>query len=422
MDKFYSKIWTLMIVVLLIGVSLMVACDDDDDEETSAPSAEPVTFKLGNISDVTGPAAPALTVVDGALADLVKYFNDNNLIPGMEIEVVTYDSQYNPGNAKPGYEWLIDRGADVMVTGLPPIIDALYPLCTEDEVVLLTIACNAEAIELPTWNFAFEVTTQSFIYTLMPWIEQNDPDFPTDRPAKIGGTGMIGPYAQYLQEAGEAYADANPDKWEWIGGHLLGWETVTFGPEVEALLDADYIIPPSTGFYIGNFIKEYRDAGGEANFLGTDAHNAYMGMIVDAVGGWEPIDGMLFSLPNRWYNEDSEVTNLMNQLLTDYHGASEAASLKKAGSSYQGAFHMLWGMLMLIKETAEEHGASNVNSQTIYDTATSFNLEMDGGQVISFSETERTAWDYFGIYEASAADQDLMRIGADDWWPVRTEP
>ncbi|MFC2027653.1 ABC transporter substrate-binding protein [Chloroflexota bacterium] len=398
-------------------------------EPTVIPTVEPTPsptevskFKLGNISDVTGPAAPALTVVDGALADLVKYFNDNNLIPGLEVEVEAYDSQYNPANTKAAYEWLIERDADVIVTGLPPIIDVVYPMCTEDEVALLTIACNAEAIVLPTWNFAFEVTTQSFMYTLMPWIEQNDPNFPTDRPAKIGGVGFAGNYAQYLQDSAKAYVDANPDKWEWIGGHILGWETVTFGPEVDAMMDADYIIPPSTGFYIGSFIKEYRDAGGEANFLGTDAHNAYMGLIVDAVGGWDAIDGMLFALPNRWYNEDSEVTNLMNQLLMDYHGASEAASMKKAGSSYQGAFHMWWGILMLIQETAEQHGSDNVNSQTIYDTATSFTLNMDGGQVLSFSETERTAWDYFGIYEASAADEDLMRIGADDWWPVRTEP
>ena len=103
------------------------------------------------------------------------------------------------------------------------------------------------------------------MYTLMPWIEENDPNFPTDRPAKIGGVGMMQNYAQYLQDAAKAYADANPDKWEWIGGHILGWETVTFGPEVDAMMDADYIIPPSTGFYIGSFIKEYRDAA--AGFL-----------------------------------------------------------------------------------------------------------------------------------------------------------
>lgn len=448
--KGIRKITLSLLIILLVLIPLMAACDDDDDdgipentttptiEPTAQPTAEPTAvptiqptpqettkFKLGNISDITGPAAPALTVVDFALNDLIEHFNGNNLIPGMELEVVTFDSQYDPGRSIPGYEWVLERGADVVVTGLPPVMATIHPRATEDEVALLSIVVESSALELPTWNFAFSGIPKSYIYTLMNWIQDNDPDFPTDRPARIGGVGMIGPYAQELQAAGEAFANAHPDKWDWINGYILNWETVTFGPEVEALLDADYIIPPSTGFYAGSFMNEYSKAGGDAKFLGTDAHNSYMGMIVDTVGGWDAIDGMLFCVPNRWYNEQSQVTDLMNELLTTNHSSSDAAEYRSSGSAYQGAFHQWWSLLMLIQETSARHGPENVNSQTIYDTATSFSLELEsdgGGQRVTFTEEKRAGWDFFGIYRASGADQNLMRIGADDWWPALLTP
>jgi len=433
------KTTVVMLVVLLILLPVLVACDEDETAEptvepTVEPTIEPTVdiptpeaakFKLGNISDITGPAAPALVVVDFALDDLIGHFNDNNLIPGLELTVETYDSQYDPGRSIPAYEWLLERGADVIVTGLPPVMATIHSRATGDEVALLSIVVESSALQLPTWNFAFSGVPRSYIYTLMNWIQENDPDFPSDRPAKIGGVGMIGPYAQELQDAGKAFADAHPNQWDWVNGYILNWETVTFGPEVESLLDADYIIPPSTGFYAGSFMNEYVNADGNAKFLGTDAHNSYMGMIVETVGGWDAIDGMLFCVPNRWYNEQSQITDLMNELLTTNHNASDAAQYKSSGSAYQGAFHQWWALIMLVQETAAQHGPDNVNSQTIYDTATSFSIEYEadgGGQRASFSEEKRAAWDFFGIYRASGADQDLMRIGADDWWPVLTSP
>jgi len=73
----------------------------------------------------------------------------------------------------------------------------------------------------------------------------------------------------------------------------------------------------------------------------------------------------------------------------------------------------LWDMLKLIQKTAATNGPENVNAQTIYDTATTFQLDTDGGQHVAFTETKRTAYDYLGMYRASATDQTSVRM-ADD--------
>ncbi|NQT73005.1 MAG: ABC transporter substrate-binding protein [Chloroflexi bacterium] len=75
-------------------------------EPTSTATQELVTITIGNLSDLTGVSSNAMGVVNIALEDTVEYYNERNLIPGVELEVITYDGQYNPSNDIPGYEWL----------------------------------------------------------------------------------------------------------------------------------------------------------------------------------------------------------------------------------------------------------------------------------------------------------------------------
>ncbi len=433
-------IWLIVLAAMLIAIPLLSACGDDEtgeptatapptttpasDEPATTAPAQTVKFKLGVITDITGPASQAMTVCDASLADLVRYYNENNLIPGLKLETIKYDSQYDPSKAMPAYHWLIERDADVILTGLPPIVSVIHTRCTQDEVPLLTIVVSSDAIVPPTWNFSFNTTSESFMYTLLKWVAENDPDFPQDRPAKIGGAGWEGPYMTQILDGMDKYCKAHPDQYELVDTFLASFTQMSWENEVDVLSECDYVVPPATGISTTQFMKEYVNAGGKGKFLGTDAHNAYLGMIVDTFGGWEKFDGMLFCLPNRWYNEEGhgEVVDLINQLLEEYHSTAEANNFRWAGSSYQGSFHQWWGILELIRATAEEYGPENVTRQAIYDTAVNFTRPMSGGQLISFSETDRTAWEYYGIYEASAEHQDLMRIGMDEWWPVRNEP
>lgn len=39
-----------------------------------------------------------------------------NFIPGVKLEVIEYDGQFDPAKDVPAYEWLKQHGADLMVT------------------------------------------------------------------------------------------------------------------------------------------------------------------------------------------------------------------------------------------------------------------------------------------------------------------
>jgi hypothetical protein len=426
------KLGMAILAILILSLPLLTACDDDDETgtitpETSTPIAtqtsepiEDMDITIGVISDMTGPASQAMAVVDAALADLVRYYNEENIIPGVHLQIKTYDGQYNPSRDISGYEWLLNKGADVIFTGLPTVPLTLKSIVDKDETMLFSCTAQQEFVDPPGWVFCVNITNPTSMYTLLDWIANNDSDFPEGRPAKIGAVGMMGPYAMNLQAGIEAYANAHPEQFDYVGGYLVDWTTVTWSPEVDSLKDCDYVLLPSTGFAIPGFIGEYHNAGHTAKFIGTDAHPAYLGLMVDGVG-WDAFDGMLFALPNRWWTEDAEVPNLANQLLAEYRSTGEAEQIKWAGISYIGSFGMWYAAINVIAEAIDAVGPENFDSQALYNTATSFSMAFGGCEEWSYTGTKRTSWNYLGVYEASAADKDLVRKHP-DWLPVRYSP
>jgi len=423
----------------------VAACGDDDETErptqtqtptdaqpptatstpiptktSTPPPAQDVKLQIGIISDLTGPAAQALIVVDQALADAVRYFEEENLVSGVDLEIIIYDGQYDPSRDIPGYHWLRERGADVIFTIFNSTGIALKDLAAEDEVVCFSLTTSPEMIDPPGWIFTLNVTGEPYKFTLLKWIEANDPDFPKDRPARIGAVGMQDPYVITQQEGIKQYCEAHPDKWEWVSGHLVDWSTITFGPEVEALKNCDYVMPPSTGFAVPNFIKEYSTAGYTAKFIGDDAQMAYLGMM-EAGAGWDAFDGMIISLLNGWWTDDYELPSLARRLTNEYHTAKEVESLRWAGINYIGAFMQHYAWLSILAKTLEDVGPENFSSQALYDTATSFSMTFGGGAEWNFTDTKRTAWNACGIYAASAEIEDLVRIDP-DWQPFIYEP
>ena len=428
--RILSKSGLIVLVLLMMLIPIMAACDDDD--ETAPPTtatkptqtlpptpAEDVEITIGHVTDMTGPGAQAFTIVNSALNDLVEYFNSENLIPGAELKVLDYDGQMDPAKDIPAYEWLLEKGADVIFSGVPATPMTLKSRLETDQTTMFALTSNEAVTNPPGWVFCMTVNTQPFSYTLLKWIAENDWDYTTNGPAKIGLADWIGPYGESTIAGMEAYCDAHPEQFTWEGGFLTNFSP-TWGPEVEALKDCDYVMPPSLGIGLTGFIGEYRNAGGKAKFIGFDTHPGFLGMVVDAVG-WDSIDGMLFGFQNPWWNEDVEIPNLAEEILNTYHDPDEVVGLMKGGTSYIGSFSMWYACLQVLAETVNEVGPENFTPQDIYDTAMSFSMELDNGQQCTFTESKRTAWNYIGMYAASAAQEDIVRIDT-EMHPLIYEP
>ncbi len=417
----------LAFLLLMALVIVIPSCNSSDDEATQPdiqPTIEPTTatepvedvvVTIGNLTDMTGVASNAIAVIDMALNDLVTYYNEQNLIPGVKLKIIAYDTAYEPAKDIPGYKWLKERGADLIYSSVTSAPVTLLPFIEEDQICLFAASTPSEKLSPPGRLFILGEINEEPIYTVLKWIAENDWDYQTKGPAKIGGTAWQEPSAEGYFKAMKDYAEAHPNQFAWVSGHMTPMSTFTWGPEVEALKDCDYVFPPTI---LTNFVKEYRAAGHEARFFGVDTHLAFLGLIRDAKLLNE-IDGMLFARMLRWWNEDGEIIDLTKKLLNENH-PSDAENIISQGVGYLVTANFVI-MLEMIKDAVETVGPENFNSEVLYEAAQSYSRSIDGVARISYSDTKRSPVDLYGIYRISAADENVVRVDP-EWYPTLRQP
>ncbi len=421
MRKKLIKPTVLVLAFLLLALPILAACGGEDDNKgTTAPTEEPAentTITIGVISDKTGPATLAYTLIDMAVADLLRYYNEENLVPGVEFDVVTYDGQFDPARDIPGYEWLKDRGADVIFTAIESSPIVLKPHVEKDKIVMFAGSAQKEGLEPPGWIFATAQQQEESFYTFLTWIAENDWDYETKGPAKIGLTNWNVPLDIQIAETIKEYAEEHPDQFEWVGGYFNDF-LFTWGPEVDALKDCDYVFPPTV--IMSSFAREYRQAGHTAKFIGYDAHLAYFGNVADA-NVWDQIDNMIFYRGAKYWNEDGPVINLAKELLYKYR-PDEADDVIRAGIGYT-AFATAYQMMEIIADTVDTVGAENFNSQALYEAAERYSLSLDDLEdYADFSPTKRTSYNYIAIYEMDSETEDIFRLEPGVWHRIIREP
>ena len=394
---------------ILISVG-SIACDsgNDDIKDDLAPLArpmaqplstnssvspvirEPVEITIGNLTDLTGPASNQFILITAALEDLVRYYNENNIIPGVELKVINYDGQFDPSNDIPGYEWLKSRGADLIFTGVPDTPLTLKSTVNKDEMPLYSSNGYQEMLDPPGYVFIMGVIPEHQAYTVLNWIAENDWDYESNGPAKIGGASWIEGYSQSFMAAMEKYAETHPEQFEWVGGYLSHF-TFDWGVEAEALKDCDYVYPCISPVA---FVKEHRRVSDTTKFIGADPHLTWFAQI-DQANLWDDIDGTLFVRGGSlWWNEDDDLINLAKELLYEYR-PDEAEEIMQGGVAYASVAGVCYPMLDIIADAVEAVGADNFNSQAIYDTAISYSLVTDDVERASFTKTKRYAYDNY---------------------------
>lgn len=382
--------------------------------QSSAADDRERVITIGNLSDLTGLTSNAQVLINLSLADVVDYYNRAGLIPGVKLEVLTYDGQYDMSKTIPSYEWLIGRGADFIFTSVPGVPITLKSRVDQDHIVLFAATANLEDLSPPGYLFSLGTIPQYEAFTLLKWIAQNHWDYHNKGPAKLGMAAWNDGYSGTIMEALKEYARAHPDQFVWCGGGLTNF-AITWGPEVEATRNCDYVFPPAI---MMNFVQEYRAGGGRGTFIGTDPQTAFLGLIRDAEL-FDEIDGMLFVRASRWWNEEGTLINLTKEVLYQRH-PEKADGIVRSGVGYI-TFGNLYMMLDAVRQTVAEVGTENFDSEALYHTLQSYSITIDGVEMASFSPAKRFATNYYGIYRADGKAQDLFRADP-DWLPQATAP
>jgi len=410
----------ISLVLVLLALPLLAACDGDNGtKKTIGPDGTgEVTITIGEIVDLTGVAAQAMDKLHKSLVDTAQYYNDENMIPGVKLEVKSYDNQYDPSRDIPGYNRLKDQGADVFFSPVSASAITLKPFLEQDKNVMFTVAPNPESFEPPGWVLAAGQTAVNWeMQTMLKWIAENDPDFPQGRPAKIGGAMWAESYGEACIDGAKNYAEEHTEQYEWVTAFLPDFK-FSWATEVEELKNCDYIIPPVP---MNTFVKEFSNAGYDTTYIGTDAHIAFLDM-VDKQDLWEELDGMVVVKVAQWWTDEGEVIDMTKTMLERYR-PGQVDEIIESGIGYLQV-QQLYVMFELIKDTVEKYGAEEFSSELLFDNAKTFSITVDGAEH-SYGPNKRTSSDSLTMYKVDkdgATFVDKLYRAEPNWIPIVYEP
>ena len=355
--------------------------------------------------------APAMASINYAVEDLVRYINEEDPIPGVKLDLVSFDEAYDPSRDVPGYDWCRGKGADVILTPVPPTAEVLRPFVERDKVPLFTWAASDPMIEPPGWVFCLGGYMPEMVGSLLEWVSEQWSNYPTK--PRIGSYGWSETAEIAADKAVREYCQAHSDKFDYVSDVLIPMGAMFGSGDIGKLKDCDYVFTQGANAGVTGFLRDFRARGYKAKWLSLDAFPSAKGLALDMCG-WEALDGTLSLLPTRWWDEAYPVVELAEKLLHMYH-AGKAEELIHAGIGYIGSFHGAYMFFDILRETVREVGAENFDSQALYDAAVKFRRAYEGYPEWGFTETKRCAMGRGAIYEWQAKVGDLARIT--DWLP-----
>ncbi len=398
------KIALSCFLVLSLSAALFLGCSTEEKE-----GGEP-EIVLGRLTDLTGPAAASLVEIGRAVQDIVNYVNEENPIPGAKLKLINYDTKYDSSRYLTGYEWLKDKGAELIFSPLSSVGEILKDTLATDKVVLVSQGASIAQIDPPGWVFLVHSPVEYQTAALAKWIADEHWDYDAEgRKPKVGSVGWLHPYGVSMERGFRTYAQDNPDKFEWVVSALASTGTMTWSGEVQELKDCDYVIICAPGIAPTTFMAEFRDREYAATFLGTDSSMAFKTLYVNKVG-WDGLDGFLTTGAWRWWNTASTQVDLAKTLLYDNHSQADADATVAAGISYLGGFQALYLLIEILREAVAEVGAENFNGQAYYNAAVKYETQWQGYPEFAFSQTDRVAAEEIEVFEWSATEEDLVVV------------
>jgi hypothetical protein len=414
--------WKMVVACFMVLALLATFCFSCAKEEEGG---KVTTIIIGTMTDMTGVAAPALVPLTDALHDMVDEINAGlapgpKLPEGVELKVIDYDTAFNPSRFIPGYEWLKDKGAHVIISVFNDCSETLKDRAAVDKVAILGMATSVPMVEPAGWVFAFSAPTRWAIKLMLEWIGDNWDYEAEGRNPTIATVGWDDAWGNDNKLGAEEYCAAHSDKFDYVGSYMAPVGTLTWSGEVNKTLNVDYVQVTANGATMpATFWSQYKEKGGTGINFDTESQSAYAGYITD-YAGWAAFDGKLNDQAWGWWNltEWDEVA-YVKDVLYKYHSKAQADEWVKAGMGYLGGGAMQLFALQSVVAAINEAGAENFDGQAYYDTAINYMADW-AGAMRGFTSTRRYAVDEMIVLRWDAEAEDLIMI-SDGWLSIPHE-
>jgi ABC-type branched-subunit amino acid transport system substrate-binding protein len=164
-----------ILVVALVTLLLLAACAS----APSVPKGQEKVVELGLLASLTGGAASADQGGFNGIMDYVRYFNEEEGIPGVTIEIVWRDTATDVVKFMSLYRMLVDRGVPLLFSNSSGLEGGKSHF-EKDQMPVVTGA-SAGSLVYPTgwvycaWATQGEIATAVFDHFMQNWEEESPP-------------------------------------------------------------------------------------------------------------------------------------------------------------------------------------------------------------------------------------------------------
>ena len=403
--RYVTRCALVLVAILVLASGLTLGCGSEEEAASG-------TIKIGLITDLTGGTSPLTKKTATAIQDATRYFMETSpLAEGLDFEVVLADQKMDDSLNLQLFEYLKERGCQVIVTTPGATGDQLKEPAAAAKIAVFSLSVSSYQVDPPGWVFAIPGETYKCTKAQLKWVSENDWKN-TDRKPKIGAVVWDETYETEQVRAIQDYVAANPDSYELGPMVIVPLGTYAFTGAIEQVKDCDYVMTPAIGLAPANFIKAFRDRGYTAKLLGGEAQGGFKVTIVDA-SGWGYVDGMLTAGTAIYWTDDYPVVEQAEAAINRYHSGAELADLK-SDLTWVASFSGHLSVMEILATAAGNKGSADITGQDIHDAAVQFSWDIGTGEQ-GYSATDRVLRESVAVYEWRANGEDLFRVS--DWLP-----
>jgi branched-chain amino acid transport system substrate-binding protein len=170
-----KRLGIAILAIALAALLVLTAC-------APRPIVEEKTVQFGWIQPITGGGAATSQTLLMGWEDYVRYFNEQQAIPGVRIELLWRDTQLQVALGIGHYERLVAAGIPLIAAGEPGLTAAIKGRCEQDKVVgfLVGSPTHDDMYPDPCWYYVniipfFERAAVLLEYFMENWKEERPP-------------------------------------------------------------------------------------------------------------------------------------------------------------------------------------------------------------------------------------------------------
>ncbi len=368
-------LWVL--AVALTALLLVTSCAP---APTTPASGEKKVVEIGNLTPLTGPASTAEHPCYQGILDYVRYFNEEEGIPGVTIKVVWLDMGREMGRFISGYRVLVDRGLPLIFSNDTTSLETLRAQFERDQIPFVTGASTGPVVYPPGWIYCAtptfgEATTGVLDYFMENWKE--------DRPPRLNFFAADSPFGRGPAEEGTKYAESIG--FEVLPIELSGYAVIDATPQLLRIQgrEADLVYIQNIIPGAGPIMRDVERLGlhDKIQFSGTEWIMGETLINMAPVG----VEGFLSPRSLPWFDE-TEIPGIKKiiDIQQRYHGEVQERPERMAGWVY-GAI-----MCEAVKRAVEEVGYENLDGAAVKRALESMkDFDVDGLVKITYGPERR---------------------------------